>query len=89
LFEIAKETPLVLKNPEPMVFLINMTELVSSNMMMRFEIRIFLADITSALGVRNELQFTIVERFAEEGISVMPLPSPILYPEPHVNSEEV
>jgi small-conductance mechanosensitive channel len=39
--------------------------------------------------VRNELQFTIVERFAEEGISVMPLPSPILYPEPHVNSEEV
>lgn len=88
LFEIAKETPLVLKNPEPMVFLINMTELVSSNMMMRFEIRIFLADITNALGVRNELQFTIVERFAAEGISVMPLPSTVIYPEPHVNSEE-
>ncbi|MDM8343826.1 mechanosensitive ion channel [Pseudochrobactrum sp. sp1633] len=88
LFEIARETPLVLKNPEPMVFLINMTELVSSNMMMRFEIRIFLADITSALGVRNELQFTIVERFAAEGISVMPLPSPIPLPELHVNSEE-
>lgn len=88
LFEIAKEIPLVLKNPEPMVFLINMTELVSSNMMMRFEIRIFLADITSALGVRNELQFTIVERFAETGIAVMPLPSAIPLPEPHVNSED-
>lgn len=88
LLGIAKEIPLVLKNPEPMVFLINMTELVSSNMMMRFEVRIFLADITTALGVRNELQFTIVERFAAAGISVMPLPSPIAYPEPHVNSEE-
>lgn len=88
LLEIAKEIPLVLKNPEPMVFLINMTELVSSNMMMRFEVRIFLADITTALGVRNELQFSIVERFAAAGISVMPLPSPFPLPEPHVNSEE-
>lgn len=88
LVDIAKDIPLVLKNPEPMVFLINMTELVSSNMMMRFEIRIFLADITSALGVRNELQFTIVERFAARGISIMPEAAVTALPELHVNSEE-
>lgn len=88
LLEVARETPQVLKNPEPMVFLINMTELVSSNMMMRFEVRIFLADITNALIVRNELQFSIIERFAAEDIQVMPVSSPFLFPEPHVNSED-
>ncbi len=88
LLEIAKETPMVLKNPEPMVFLINMTELVGTNMMMRFEIRIFLADITNALGVRNELQFRIVEKFAEEGIAVSLLPSSTPLPGFHYSSEE-
>lgn len=88
LLEIAREIPLVLKNPEPMVFLMNMTEPVSSNMMMRFEIRIFLADITSALGVRNELQFTLIERLAAKGISVMPASSPVLLTEVPVNEEE-
>lgn len=88
LLEIAREIPLVLKNPEPMVFLMNMTELVSGNMMMRFEIRIFLADITSALGVRNELQFTLMERLAAKGISVMPASSPVPLAEIPVNEEE-
>ena len=65
LLDIARSHPMVLKNPEPFVFFANFGD--SS---LDFEIRLFLADITSGLGVQNEIRFSIVEAFEREGIEI-------------------
>ncbi|MFN3549419.1 MAG: mechanosensitive ion channel domain-containing protein, partial [Mesorhizobium sp.] len=65
LLDIARSHPMVLRNPEPFVFFANFGE--SS---LDFEIRLFLADITSGLGVQNEIRFSIVEAFEREGIEI-------------------
>ncbi|MDN2580402.1 mechanosensitive ion channel domain-containing protein [Aquibium sp. ELW1220] len=65
LLEIARGHPMVLKNPEPFVFFANFGE--SS---LDFEIRLFLADITSGLTVQNDIRFAIVEAFEREGIEI-------------------
>jgi potassium-dependent mechanosensitive channel len=65
LLDIAKSHPTVLKNPEPFVFFANFGE--SS---LDFEIRLFLADITSGLTVQNDIRFAIVEAFEREGIEI-------------------
>lgn len=65
LLEIAKSHPLVLKNPEPFVAFFNFGE--SS---LDFEIRVFMADITTQGGIANDLRFQILERFRAEGIEI-------------------
>ncbi|GHC75450.1 mechanosensitive ion channel domain-containing protein [Limoniibacter endophyticus] len=63
LMDIVTAHPNILKNPEPMVVFTNMT-----NMLMDFEVRFFMADITATIGVQNEIRFLIAETFAEERI---------------------
>lgn len=61
--DIVREQPLALKNPEPVVAFNGM-----SGGLLNFEVRVVLPDITNQLGFTNELRFSIVERFAKEGI---------------------
>jgi len=65
LLDIARGHPMVLKNPEPFVFFANFGPTA-----LEFEIRLFLADITSGLTVQNDIRFAIVEAFATEGIDI-------------------
>ncbi|HMF69426.1 MAG TPA: mechanosensitive ion channel family protein [Phyllobacterium sp.] len=65
LMEIARSHPLVLKNPEPFVAFSAISESV-----MQFEIRVHLADLSNSGTVQNEIRFTLIDRFAEEGIEI-------------------
>jgi small-conductance mechanosensitive channel len=65
LMEIARSHPLVLKNPEPFVAFNAISESV-----MQFEIRVHLADLSNSGTVQNEIRFTLIDRFAEEGIEI-------------------
>jgi small-conductance mechanosensitive channel len=68
LMDIARGHPLVLKNPEPFVAFKSIV-----NAAMEFEIRVHLADLSNSGTVQNEIRFTLIDRFAEEGIE-MPHP---------------
>ncbi|SFJ33279.1 Small-conductance mechanosensitive channel [Aquamicrobium aerolatum DSM 21857] len=65
LLEIVRAQPNVLKNPEPVVLFLGFG--VSS---LDFELRAFLADITSQSAFLNEVRFQIFERFKAEGIDL-------------------
>lgn len=67
LLEIVRGHPSVLKNPEPFVAFQTMTDTL-----LGFDVYAYLADITSSTGTKNELRFTIIERFAAEGIRMPP-----------------
>jgi small-conductance mechanosensitive channel len=67
LLELAREHPLVLKNPEPFVAFAGFGD--SS---LNFEIRVFLADILNGSTVQNDIRFAIVDLFDREHI-VIPL----------------
>lgn len=69
MLEIAREHPLVLKNPEPFVLFVNFGPAA-----LEFEIRVFLADITNGSGVQNDIRFAILERFANEHIDIPSTP---------------
>jgi small-conductance mechanosensitive channel len=69
LLEIAREHPLVLKNPEPFVLFVNFGPAA-----MEFEIRVFLADITNGSGVQNDIRFAVLDRFAQEHIDIPSTP---------------
>lgn len=65
LLEIAEQHPMVLKNPEPTVAFVNF-----GDFSLDFELRVYLADLLSGLGVRNDLRLAIFERFRDEGIEI-------------------
>ncbi|MCX8279514.1 mechanosensitive ion channel family protein [Phyllobacterium sp. 0TCS1.6C] len=65
LMDIAREHPLVLKNPEPFVAF---KALMDSTM--EFEMRLHLADLSNSGTVQNEIRFALIDRFAEEGIEI-------------------
>jgi small-conductance mechanosensitive channel len=68
LMEIARAQPLVLTMPEPHVEFVRFGE--SS---LDFELRFYLADLFTGMGVRNDIRIQILERFRAEGIE-MPFP---------------
>ncbi len=83
LLEIARGHPAVLRNPEPFVQLSNFGPAG-----LEFEIRFFLADITSSGGVQNDIRFAIIDAFNREGIEIPSTPRaeykpPRLEPWPH------
>ncbi|WP_343213966.1 mechanosensitive ion channel family protein [Ensifer oleiphilus] len=63
LAEIAGAHPMVLKNPSPTV---GFTAFGEDRM--TFELRIYVADVLTGGGVRNDLRVAIYERFRDEGI---------------------
>ena len=65
LMTVATGHPSILKNPEPMVVFVGFGDSA-----LNFEVRFFLADITSQLAVTNEIKFRIAETLGEEGIEV-------------------
>ncbi|MDO9418739.1 MAG: mechanosensitive ion channel family protein [Pararhizobium sp.] len=66
LHEIAEEHPLVLRNPAPMAVFNSFGETT-----MTFELRVYLADLTNAASVRNDIRLSIFERFRDEGLGVL------------------
>ncbi len=69
MLDIAREHPLVLKNPEPFVLFSNFGPAA-----LEFEIRVFLADIMNGSAVQNDIRFAVLERFAEENIDIPSTP---------------
>lgn len=69
LLEIARNHPLVLKNPEPFVLFAGFSETA-----MNFEVRVFLADISGSSTVQNDIRFAILRAFAKEGIVIAHTP---------------
>ncbi|MDQ2705692.1 MAG: mechanosensitive ion channel, partial [Pseudomonadota bacterium] len=65
LLEIARNHPLVLKNPEPFVLFANFGPAA-----LEFEIRVFLADVLNSNVVHNDIRFAILETFDAEGIEI-------------------
>ncbi len=71
LHDIAAAHPMVLKNPAP-----NVGFTAFGDDRMTFELRIYVADVLTAGGVRNDLRVSIYERFRDEGIGA-PFPMKI------------
>ena len=65
LLDIARNHPLVLKNPEPFVLFVNFGPAA-----LEFEIRVFLADVLNGNVVHNDIRFAILEAFDAEGIEI-------------------
>jgi small-conductance mechanosensitive channel len=69
LLDIARNHPLVLKNPEPFVLFANFGPAA-----LEFEIRVFLADVLNGNIVQNDIRFAVIEAFAAEGIDIPSTP---------------
>ncbi len=65
LTEIAKNHPLVLKNPEPFVLFANFGPAA-----MEFEIRVFLADVLNSNIIHNDMRFAVLDAFDAAGIDI-------------------
>ena len=69
MLEAAASHPAVLRNPEPFVLFANFGPAA-----LEFEIRMFLADITSGNGVQNDIRFAVMEAFERAGIDIPSTP---------------
>ena len=69
LLDIARNHPLVLKNPEPFVLFANFGPAA-----LEFEIRVFLADVLNGSGVQNDIRFAILDAFETGGIEIPSTP---------------
>jgi potassium efflux system protein len=76
---IAREHPLVLKNPEPFVLFVNFGPAA-----LEFEIRVFIADILNGNTVQNDIRFAILEAFERENIAI-PSTARFIPPPPEEN----
>ncbi|CAN7669139.1 mechanosensitive ion channel family protein [Mesorhizobium amorphae] len=69
LLDIARNHPLVLKNPEPFVLFTNFGAAA-----LEFEIRVFLADVLNGAIVQNDIRFTVLDVFDSEHIEIPSTP---------------
>ena len=65
----ANDHPQVLQTPQPRVFLMALGDFA-----LEFELRCFVANVTTALAVKSDLQMTILQRFSAAGIPIPLLP---------------
>jgi small-conductance mechanosensitive channel len=72
MLEVARNQPLVLTMPEPHVEFLRYGETG-----LDFELRFYLADLFTGMGVRNAIRIELLERFQEEGVE-LPVPRQIL-----------
>ena len=73
LLEIARNHPLVLKNPEPFVLFSNF-----GTAALEFEIRVFLADVMNGNIVQNDVRFAVLEKFNDEHIEIPSTPRAVV-----------
>ncbi|HSG95592.1 MAG TPA: mechanosensitive ion channel domain-containing protein, partial [Afifellaceae bacterium] len=65
LLSCAADHPLVMSSPEPKVFLLDFAD---SALMFRLDA--YLPDISNGFGVRSDIRFEVLKRFAEAGIEI-------------------
>ncbi|SDA44924.1 mechanosensitive ion channel family protein [Mesorhizobium qingshengii] len=73
LLEIARNHPLVLKNPEPFVLFSNFGAAA-----LEFEIRVFLADVMNGNILQNDVRFAVLEKFNDEHIEIPSTPRAVV-----------
>lgn len=69
LLDIARNHPLVLKNPEPFVLFANL-----GSAALEFEIRVFVADVLNGNTLHNDIRFAVLDAFDAEGIEIPSTP---------------